>query len=191
MIDYDLPETVCVGGVDYRIRTDYRAVLDIITALGDPELTDEDRAAVALGIFFVDPLPPEDTVLEEAIERCFWFISGGDAKPDAKPAPKLVDWEKDFRWIAAPINKMLGRDIRGMQLHWWSFLSLYYEIGDCTFAQIVKIRRAKLSGKKLDKSDREWARANADLINIEARYTQEEAELLAAWTKGGSGDAGN
>jgi len=186
MIDYDLPLTVSVGGRDYPVRTDFREILDIITALNDPELLDQDRAAVALGIFYEDEVPED---VNEAIRRCFWFISGGDAKNDDKPAPRLVDWEKDFRWIASPINHMLGKDIRTVRMHWWTFLSYYYEIGDCTFAQIVRIRNAQAKGKKLDKSDREWLRQNADLVYIETKYTQEEEELLTTWTKGGGKDA--
>lgn len=181
MIGYDLPETVEVDGKSYPIRTDYRAVLDILAALNDPGLTEADRAVVALGIFYVSAVP-EDA--EKAIERCMWFISGGEEKRNDKPAPKLVDWEKDFRWIASPINRMLGKDIRSMELHWWTFLSYYYEIGDCTFAQIVRIRSARAKGKKLDKTDREWLRQNADLVNIEQKLTQEEEDLLKAWTKG-------
>lgn len=185
MIDYDLPTSVNIGGREYPIRTDYRPILDIITALNDPELTDVDRTVVALGIFFSDEIP-EDS--EAAVRACMRFISGG-AEPDGKPAPKLVDWEKDFRWIASPINRMLGCDIRSMKMHWWTFLSYYYEIGDCTFAQIVKIRNAKVRGKKLDKSDQEWLRQNADLVYINQKTTQEEDDLLALWTKGGAQSA--
>lgn len=186
MIAYDLPASVNIGGREYAIRTDYRAILDIMLALNDPELTDDDRAAVSLGIFYRDELPDD---LQEAINKCFWFISGGDEHPSDKPAPKLVDWEKDFRWIASPINKMLGHDIRGVEMHWWTFLGYYYEIGDCTFAQIVKIRNAKKTGRKLDKADREWARKNAELVNIETKYTEAENALVEAWTGGGKKNA--
>lgn len=186
MIAYDLPASVNIGGREYAIRTDYRAILDIMLALNDPELTDDDRAAVSLGIFYRDELPDD---LQEAINKCFWFISGGDERPSDKPAPKLVDWEKDFRWIASPINKMLGHDIRGVEMHWWTFLGYYYEIGDCTFAQIVKIRNAKKTGRKLDKADREWARKNAELVNIETKYTEAENALVEAWTGGGKKNA--
>ena len=183
MIGYDLPEYVIVSGVEYPIRTDYRAALDIIAALNDPELTDEDRAAVVLGIFYEDAVPDN---WQKALDRCFWFISGGEEQREQKSGPRLVDWEKDFRWIAAPINRMVGHDIRGVKMHWWTFLAYYYEIGDCTFAQIVRIRNARAKGKKLDKADREWARNNADLINIEARHTQAEEAILSEWMKGGA-----
>ena len=35
-----LPTSVNVSGKEYNIRSDYRAILDICTALNDPELSD-------------------------------------------------------------------------------------------------------------------------------------------------------
>jgi hypothetical protein len=101
-----------------------------------------------------------------------------------------MDWEQDFQWIVAPVNRVLGRDVReDAPLHWWSFLSAYYEIGDCTFAQIVRIRDMQARGKPMDKADKEWARRNADLIHLKNKYSEADDELLAAWTKGGVSNA--
>ena len=186
MIAYDLPVSVSVGGRDYSIRSDYRAILDIITALNDPDLTQEDRGAVMLGIFYPDEIPAD---VDAAIKECFRFIAGGEERPE-KPGPRLVDWSKDFRWIVSPINRMLGHDVRSVQMHWWTFLSLYYEIpGDCTFAKIVHIREARAMGQKLDKADRDWLTRNADLVKIEQVYSSEEEDLLKTWTGGGMSNA--
>lgn len=68
-------------------------------------------------------------------------------------------------------------------LHWWTFLSAYYEIGDCLFAQIVRIREKKAKGKALDKSDREFYRKNRALIDIKTHYTEAEDDLVKMWTK--------
>lgn len=180
MIAYSLQTAVEVNGASYPIRSDYRAVLDILAAMNDPELTEADRVAVTLGIFYAAEIP-EDT--EAAIRACMTFIAGG-REEKSQPGPRLVDWEKDFPWIVSPINRMLGKDIRGMEMHWWTFLSLYYEIGDCTFSQIVRIRDAQARGKSLDKADRDWLRRNADLVYIEQQTTAEESDLLAMWTGG-------
>ena len=141
-------------------------------------------------IFFpeVENIPRE--ALPEAAEQMNWFIDGGQ-KSQAQGGPRLMDWEQDFPWIIAPVNRVLGRDVReDAPLHWWTFLSAYYEIGDCLFAQIVRIRDAMARGKKLDKADRAWAKKNAALIRLETRYTEAENDLLAAWTKGGNPNAG-
>ena len=181
---YELPTSVAVSDVSYAIRSDYRAVLDICAALSDPELDMRDKAAVALVIFYpdFDTMPPEH--YEEALKQCFWFINGGSDETEKK-APKLVDWEQDFQYIIAPVNRVLGQEIRAIEyLHWWSFLSAYYEIGgNCVFAQIVQIRDKLARGKTLDKAEREWYRHNRNLVDFKQTYTATEDELLKQWTK--------
>lgn len=182
MTRYDLPESLTVAGREYSVRWDFRAAMDIFAALNDPDLGDQERAFVCLGIFYPDwqEIPPGD--YQEAIKQCFWFLNGGqeEVRQDRKPL-HLVDWEKDLPYIAAPVNRVLGKDCRGGPLHWWTFLAAYFEIGDCTFAQIVRIRNLKAKGKPLDKSDREWYRQNRDLVDLRQTYTQAEHDLLKEW----------
>ena len=176
-----LPTTVEVCGVEYNILSDYRVILDICSALSDPELNGQDKAIVALNIFYPDlaDMPPEH--YDEAVKRCFWFINCGDEQEN-RPAPKLVDWEQDFKYIIAPINHVTGQEVRAVEyMHWWTFIAAYYEIGDCTFAQIVRIREKKAKGKPLDKSDAEWYRKNRHLVDMKTQYTEQDNDVLAAW----------
>ena len=71
---YGLPASVEINGNDYEIRSDYRAILDIIEAINDPELTDSDRAEAVLRIFYpqFEEMPQRD--YDRAIDRCVWFI---------------------------------------------------------------------------------------------------------------------
>lgn len=176
-----LPTSLEVGGAEYEIRSDYRAVLDICAALSDPELEDRDRALVLLDIFYPSfpEMPPG--AYDEAVKRCFWFINGGEEN-QKNFAPKLVDWGQDFKYIVAPVNRVMGTEVRTVDyLHWWTFLAAYYEIGDCLFAQIVRIREKKAKGKKLDKSEQEWYRQNRELVDLKTTYTEAENELLKKW----------
>lgn len=178
---YELPVALNVCGTEYCIRSDYRAVLDVCAALTDMELSDNDRGVAVLGIFYpaFEQMPPEH--YSEAIKKCFWFINCG-AEETKTPAPKLMDWEQDFPYIVAPINRILGKEIRSVPyLHWWTFISFYYEIGDCLFAQIVRIRDLKRRGKTLDKQDREWYSKNRDLVDLKVTYTEAEKKLLKDW----------
>lgn len=182
---YDLPTGADVNGVEYAIRSDYRAVLDICAALSDPELDAQGKATVALMIFYPDyeSIPPEH--YGKALEQCFRFINGGIEDTEQR-APKLVDWEQDFQYIVAPVNRVLGQEIRALEyLHWWSFLSAYYEIGgNCMFAQIVQIRDKLARGKQLDKAECEWYRHNRSLVDFKQQtYTEAENELLKQWAK--------
>lgn len=189
-MNFDLPVKLDVGGRKYNIRSDYRVILEICTALNDPDLNQAEKVFAALDMFYpeLDEMPADN--YQEAVEKCFWFISCGDEE-QKKPAPKLVDWEQDFRYIVAPINRVCGRDVRSIPydretntggFHWWSFISCYYEIGECLFAQIVRIRNAKAKGKPLDKSDKEWLRENRHLVDFKSKYSSAEEDILKKWT---------
>ena len=176
---YDLPTSLEIGGAKYEIRSDYRAVLDICTALSDPDLSSQDKAAVVLDIFYPDfvEMPPE--AYDESIKQCFWFINCGDEAQNQK-APKLMDWEQDWSKIVAPINRVCGEEIRSVKyMHWWTFIGYYYEIGgDCLFSQIVRIREKLARGKKLDKGEREWYSKNRNLVDFKKTYSETENEML-------------
>lgn len=189
-MDYGLPKSVEIGGEEFSVRYDFRVILDIFEALNDPELDDQDRALAVLQMFYVDFDALTD--YEGAIKACFEFINGSDAK-EQKKGPRLVSWEQDFRYIVSPVNHVLGKEIRDIEydpetntggLHWWTFLSAYLEIGDCLFAQIVRIRDKKARGKKLDKTEQEFYRKNRDLIEIKTKYTESENDLIKMWTGG-------
>ncbi len=178
---YDLPTSVEIGDVEYPIRSDYRVALDCIQIMGDAELADDERTLLLFEVFYEDWEAIDPDFWQEALDRVFWFIGGGKEKSRAKK-PKLMDWEQDFPLIAAPVNRVLGFEIRDVAyLHWWSFLAAYNEIGDCLFAQVVSIRKKRLKGK-LDKSDRAFAKENAELVNFKVKATLAEESIVEEWT---------
>lgn len=179
---WSLPKTLTVNGTEYKIQSDYRAVLDILTALSSKELDEREQACIALDIFYPDfeQMPPED--YQEALNQCFRFIDRGQEARPKKKEPVLMDWTQDFDLIIAPVNRIAGREIRAEEyVHWWTFLSWYAEIGDCLFAQVVRIRDKKARGKALDKQDREFYRRNRDIVDLKTTYTETEKDVLAAW----------
>lgn len=179
-MNYELPTSLIVGGEEYAIRSDYRAVLDIFAALNDADLSDEEKALAVLIILYEDYETIRREYWQEAVEQAMWFVNGGKSETkSAKKSPQLVSWEQDFAFIVAPINRVMGQEIRALDyLHWWSFISAYYEIGDCLFAQIVSIRDKKAHGKKLDKAEQEWYRKNREIVDIKRQYTQAEKDAL-------------
>lgn len=184
-MQYHLPKRLEIDGAPYDIRWDYRAALDVCAALSDPDLTDRERALAVLIIFYpdFDDMPAE--LYEGALRACFWFLNGGEDERPNRPNRKLMDWEQDFPLIVGPVNRVLGADVRGMDdLHWWTFLAAYMEIGDCAFAQVVSIRAKRQKGQKLSKADRAFYRENQDLIDFKTRYTDEEEAVLALWAGG-------
>lgn len=177
-MNYTLPTTQVLGGVEYEIRSDFRAALDICAALSDPNLTNQEKAEDAIIIFYpqYEEIPPEE--LKNALDACFSFLSCGE-NSSTKNKVKLMDWEQDFNYIVPAVNRILGKEIRELPyLHWWTFIGAYNEIGDCVFSQIVAIRDKKSKGKKLDKQEQEWYRRNREIVDFKRQYTDSERETL-------------
>ena len=185
---WEFPKSVNVGGIDYEIRTDYRAVLDLFTALADPNLTDENeqitaymQSRVILEIMFpdCDNIPAEH--IQEALDKVSEFIDMGIS--DDRKKPKTMDWEQDAPILIPAINKVLNCEIRAVQyMHWWTFLGAYMEIGESLFSNIIHIRQKKAKGKKLEKWEQDFYNENKSLIDFKQveKRSEEEKKALEA-----------
>lgn len=178
-MNYSLPTVIEIDGVEYPIRNrgDWRMVLDILAAFADPELNNEEKISAALFIFY-ETEPPD---VEKAYVEMTRFIDGGTLADQSKPAPRLMDWEQDFPLIVAPINRVLGGEIRAMEyLHWWSFLSAYMEINDCTFTTVVSIRQKQAKHKRLEKWEQDYVREHPELIKLRPLVSESEQNFIAS-----------
>ncbi|MBR1750848.1 MAG: hypothetical protein IJ740_08220 [Ruminococcus sp.] len=159
----------------YEIRSDFRAVLQIFTALADPDLDSREKCYITLKCLFKDfeSIPPED--IAEAAEKAYWFADGGDI-PKGGPAPvRIIDWQQDEHLIFPAVNKAAGFETRAVKyLHWWTFLGLFAEVGEGLFSQVMSIRTKRAKGKKLDKWEQEFLREHKHLVELKARLTEEE-----------------
>lgn len=180
---WDLPVSVDINGEKHLIhdRCDYRVVLNTICALNASELTDEEKIRAALLNFYEHPDKITDVV--EAVKAMYAIIGGGDDGENAASnsnKPRLMDWEHDFKYIAPPISRVLGYDIRDPDryTHWMTFLGGYSEIGECTFATVVSIRHKRATGKKLEKWENEFIREHRDMIELPQKLTAEEQAVL-------------
>ena len=182
------PTSLEVDGRSYAIRYDFRAVIDVINILNSPDFQDSEKYFGALKIFYVDFQKLPMRCYQEAIAQCYDFISYGNKSSDG---PTLMSWEQDLKYIIPPISKTIGQDVRSILydsqtntggLHWWTFLSAYMEMGDCLFAQILKIREKQSKGKPLDASEKEWYQKNRDMVDLHDSYTAADDALLAEWT---------
>ena len=184
MSAWDLPTSITVDGTVYAIRTDFRAVLDVLTAMNDPDLflsdaSDQEKAwmqmdtALQILIEDYDNLPVENYI--EAYEQLIDFIDCGMSDSSDKPQPRLMDWDQDAQIIIPAVNRVLGKEIRSLSyLHWWTFLGTYMEIGECLFSQIISIRQKKQKHQKLEKWEQEFYRSNKAMIDLRKKLSAEE-----------------
>ena len=74
-----LPTSLQIAGQEYRIQTDYRNILRIMSAYTDNELEDKEKAYICLRRLYGDDfykIPSQD--YEEAIKAANLFIEYGE-----------------------------------------------------------------------------------------------------------------
>lgn len=178
MTPWTLPTSLEVGGQFWDIRSDFRAVLDILKYFADPEYENDEKWEICLTILYIDYDQMPGEYIEEAMQKAMEFIDMG-MKDDGQRKPHTMDWEQDAGLIIPPVNRVLGKEIRAMEyLHWWTFLGAYMEIGESLFSQVLSIRTKKAQHKKLEKYEQEFYRENKHLIDLEKKYSEEESKLL-------------
>lgn len=171
-----LPEILEIGGKSYAIRTDYRVILNIFQAFRDEELTSEEKCYVCLKCLYVDFEKIPQTFMQEAVNKAYWFVGGGDI-PKADVQFQTMDWEKDESIIFPAISKVAGYEVRSVPyLHWWVVVGLFNEIDEGLFSQVISIRSKLARGKNLEKYEREFYRIHRSLIDLNRLSDEKERE---------------
>lgn len=174
---FDLPTTLTVNGREEPIRWEYTAILDAISAMNDPELKKEEKALACLYIIYenFDRFVKDDYA--PAFEAAFAFINNGLDDEERRESVRMIDFEQDYKLMVAAINRVSGKEIRtDDEIHWWTFLSWFMEIGECTYSTVLAIRRKKHEGKNLEKWEQEFYFKNKRMVDIQPRLTEEEKE---------------
>jgi len=174
---WELPKTILLGGEEWDIRTDFRDVLKIVIAFGDPNLENEEKIYICLQILYegFDEIPEEQ--YEAAFTAALNFIDCEmpENQKNGKLSPRTMDWEQDSNILFAAVNKIAGYEVRSVNyLHWWSFIGYFMEIpADGVFGNILRLRQKKAKGK-LDKSEREFWAANRSLCELKPKLSDKE-----------------
>lgn len=177
MSTWELPISLIVGDIEWKIRSDYRAVLDILKYFSDPDYEQDERWAICLDILYEDFKQMSPELYQEAAEKAMWFLDVGEEARNDKSSPALMDWEQDAGIIIPAVNKVIGREVRSVPyMHWWTFVGAYMEIGESLFSQVLSIRQKKSKGKKLEKWEREFYTQNKNLIDLKKKYSEEEKQ---------------
>ncbi len=188
---WDLPRKAILSGRAYTLHCDYRDILEIFSYLEDPELPEFIKWQVAITLFYEEPIPEE--AAGQAMEYLCWFINCGEEGLSGTDVP-LIHWEQDRLAIVADINRIAGTEIRALPfVHWWTFMSWFYAIGEGQLSCIVGIRDKLRRGKRLEEWEQEFYRRNRSRVDAVRRYTREETaqkQALERMLRGETEEAG-
>ena len=171
----ELPKSLLVNGVKRPIRTDFRDVLRIVCAFGDPELKPEEKVYICLLILFEDFEEIAESDYEQAFKTALDFIDNGMKDDRKSPSVNVMDWEQDENIIFPAINKVAGFETRAADyIHWWTFMGYYMEISEGVFSHILSMRMKKAKHKKLEKWEQEYWNSNKSICVLRPKLTAEE-----------------
>ena len=164
-----LPTSLNVGGVDWKINSDYRNILRVFEAMEDKELTDSDKLYVTLVRIFVDFKNMPKELYMEAYEKASKFMECHD-RTDDKKNPKLINWAKDEHMIFPAINAVAGCEVRAVEyMHWWTFLGYFESVdNESLWSFVLSIRQKKAHGKKLEKYEQDFYKRNIRLCDVKS-----------------------
>lgn len=158
------PESLTINTTEYQIHADFRTCLKIIMAFEDNDLTPQEKQLVLLSNLY--SVVPND--VDAAFQQAQWFLNGGkESDPESDPSPRVYSFAKDANFIYAAFRQTHGIDLSTAQLHWWTFLALFMDLGqDTTFCQLVSLRKRLQTGKAT-KEERAAAREMGELVELE------------------------
>jgi hypothetical protein len=138
------PDTIQVGGREYQIETDFRAVLSYMR-LARSDDNDREKAYWTMNIFFGEQeIEPENVLgLFEGLE---WFIRRGDEdKDDGSRKRPVFDILKDSNRIYAAFMQVYTINLRTVRIHWWVFMVLLEGLPKGThLADVIELRSKKV-----------------------------------------------
>lgn len=173
------PSSLEVDGEYYRIDSDFLTALSIMRMYNDEAMSIYTKHVCMLEMLYsyvdedgeVVTNIPENA--DQAVIEGIKFLTMGKEngmEDEEEVKPRLMDFEKDYSYIIAAINKTIGRDIRfDDNAHWWTFMGYCQELSEDTLiSSIISIRSklAKGGESSLDKYDKEFYNENRDIIDI-------------------------
>lgn len=196
---YSLPTTITItDGRQFAIseKGDYRVILHCFEAIGDSELSEDEKVLASLLIFYnefkdFDDLAYLDTeTISELTNAMFNFFNCNQPEGVGYNAHrKLIDWEQDEQMIVSAINNVSKTEIRTLDyLHWFTFMGYYLSVGESVLSTVVSIRDKIVNGKKLEDYERKFKNSNPQYFNWNSKTADELAMdeyVKSIWNKGG------
>ena len=150
-----LPESVTIGGAEYRINTGFRTSILFELLVRTKKIPDQGKIYRMLRLYY--PEIPSDR--DEAIRKALWFFyCGKDRKKqreernqtakDFRKNKALYSFEKDADLIYAAFLSEYGIDLQDIEdMHWWKFSALFDGLSDDKkIRQVMHIRGKSTSG---------------------------------------------
>ena len=162
----------------YLIRTDFRIGIQICQCLADDELSDFEKISNAFYLLYGKGVPDVET----AGRGLSWFLNRGEVKKkedDEEEEEESFDFEIDSELIMSGFYKVYRIDLERESMHWFKFLSLIGDLGECALTNVINIRKKKITAD-MSADQRETYTKLKKKYSLK-EYTYEEQEKINAF----------
>lgn len=170
----------------FPIDSDFQTGIQIMQALDDEELTEQERIATALNLLFLiddengNPLPLPD--MQTAIDGLVWFLTDWNHDHNSKTDnTRVTDYDIDQWRIYSAFRQHYGINLNTDKLHFWEFMGLLTTLPECAYTRVIDIRAKKITSK-MGKDEK---KAYAELKKVyaleqpkEVEYTDSQKEAI-------------
>lgn len=161
----------------YLIRTDFRIGMQICLCLADEELSDYEKLSNAFYLLFGRGVPDVET----ASRGLSWFLNLGEVKEQSEDDGEEeempdFDFEIDSNRIISGFYKAYHIDLEREPMHWFRFLTLIGDLGECAFTNIIGIRGKKITSDMSADQRETYSRLKKKYAL--KQYTEEEQERI-------------
>ena len=168
------PDAVEIAGVEYKLNTDYTVALACFRCIGDPDISEVERAYGVIGLLYADP--PHDEHLNEALSLAVKFLQVGNDREPRYRRPDM-DFDADEMYIKASFLSDYKIDLDDAGMHWWKFCTLLQGLtDDCILNRVRDLRNYDLSTVKDAKSRQKITQAQRD-VALPTRMSEEEQSI--------------
>lgn len=149
-----LPESVMIGGAEYRIESGFRTSILFELLVRDKKIPDHLKLRQMLYLYY--PEIPADE--EGAVRQILWFYNCGRkgreeetrnrTAKEFRKEKALYSFEQDALLIYAAFLGQYGIDLQEIEeLHWWKFQALFEGLDDGQrIRKVMRIRGMDTSG---------------------------------------------
>lgn len=129
----------------YPIDSDFQTGIQISMCLTDEEFSETERFYAAVGLLFPDE--KNRPGIEEAAQALRWFLNEyhHDNNLDEKPGVQIMDFDMDQWRIYAAFMSQYHIDLNNTRMHWFVFMGLLSNVGECSFTHVMDIRTRKIT----------------------------------------------
>lgn len=136
----------------FPIDSDFQVGIQIMQALDDEELTQQEQIGTALSLLFLtedengNPLQIPDG--QTAIEGLVWFLTEWNHDHNSKgDKTRVTDYDIDQWRIYSAFRQHYGINLNTDKLHFWEFMGLLTTLPECAYTRVIDIRAKKITSK--------------------------------------------